>query len=325
MELQHLCLIILATAPCVTQCGPHFLRERYIRKFGLERAPVTAVCLHQPVGYEAHIIDYMSESDSVSVDIPFSESEVTEESNERVPYVEPKSEGLECCPIEDYDHVLDSLSHDDFYVIDSALLRNYFHPWIDGWVPWVNQHYRLGKRLYILDFAAQAVVDFNCSLDSIPKCFQILRYQPEVSDAVMNSVLKQLKEAFSITRDEPRWKSGVLQVDLLNLAIARFAVDHADRMQFPENDRHPSNAVYMTSPTTSYGGYVSWPNKHKIFEDIVRANGLGSLIQLRILDAQDGGWTDLPFGPPRIPRDWDRTWHQAPDAANLSLPASGPL
>ena len=169
----------------------------------------------------------------------------------------------------------------------------------------------MGKRLYILDFAAQPVVDYN---HSIPKYFQILRYQPEVSNAVMNNVLKQLKVAFSITRDEPRWESGVLQVDLLNLAIASFAVGHADRMQFPENDRQPSNVIYMTSPTTLYGKYISWPNKHKIFEDIVKSNGLGSLIKFRILGARNGAWTDLPFEEPI---------DQVPDTGNFSLPASG--
>jgi hypothetical protein len=59
----------------MTQCGPHFLRERYIRKFGLKGAPVTPVCLLQPPGPEMHGIDYMSESGSASEDIPFSESE----------------------------------------------------------------------------------------------------------------------------------------------------------------------------------------------------------------------------------------------------------
>jgi hypothetical protein len=288
MELQHLCLLLIVAAPCITQCEPHFLRERYIRKLALKGSPAIPGCLVKSPETEIHKIDYMSES-SVSEDIPFYESEESSNSGKNV---NKNSEVLGCCPKEDYDHMLDLLSHDDFYVIDIALLLNYFHPWIDGWVPWLNEHYRLGKRLYILDFVAQAVVDYNYT---IPKYFQILHYEPQVSNAVMNNVLKQLKEAFSITRDEDRWKSGVLQVDLLSLAIAGFAVDHADRMQFPESDRNYSKVVYMTSPTRLYGRYISQPHEHKIFEDIVRFNGLGSLVQFRILHFHDGTWTDLPW------------------------------
>ena len=38
--------------------------------------------------------------------------------------------------------------------------------------------------------------------------------------------------------------------------------------------------------------------KQKIFEDIVRFNGLGSLVQFRILHSHNGTRTDLPFGAP---------------------------
>ena len=293
---QHQCLLLLliTIAPSIILCGPHFLRERYICKLGLA-CPVSPVCLLQPPGTETHKMDYMSESEaSVSEDISFKESEESDE-NETYSTDRPvTSEGLECCfPEEDYDHVLDSLSHEDFYVVDFALVNNCFMSWITGWIPWLNEHYRLGKRLYVLDFVAQEVVDIHAK--SMPKYFQIIRYQPEVTNAVMNNVLKQLKEAYSIDRDNWQWKVGVLQVDLLSLAIAGYAVEHADRMQFPESDRRPSKVIYMTSPTTNYCLKIASQGDHKIFEGIVSSNGLGNLLQFRQLLFGRGKWIDLPF------------------------------
>ena len=266
--------------------GPLFLRERYLRKLKLENAPEKPLCLLQPPGTDIQVIDYMSESiSSSSEDIPFSESEESKKSGF---CTDPISKDLES---NEFDHTLDLLSHDDFYVVDTALVLSYDMSFIEGWVPWLEEHYRRGKRLYILDFVAQEVVDHG---DTVPKYFQILQYEPEVSNAVMNDVLKQLKVAFSITQDDPLWKTGLMQVDLLNLAIASFAVDHADRMQFPENDRQPSKQFYLTSPTTPYYQFIYWPKDHEKYDDIIRANGLGSLMQFRRFDFQGGTWTDLP-------------------------------
>jgi hypothetical protein len=248
---HHPCLLLLliTIAPSIILCGQHFLRERYTRKLRLA-CTINPVCLLQPPETESHKMDYLSETaSSVSKDIPFTKSEEPESETYSTDS-SASSEGLKCCfPEQDYDHVLDTLSHEDFYVVDYALLNNCFMSWITGWIPWLNEHYRLGKRLYVLDFVAQEVVDYNRTM---PKYFQIIRYQPEVTNAVMNNVLKQLKEAYSITRDDWRWKMGVLQVDLLSLAIAGYALEHADRMQFPESDRQPSKVVYMTSPTSNY-------------------------------------------------------------------------
>ena len=86
-------------------------------------------------------------------------------------------------------------------------------------------------------------------------------------------------------------------VDLLSLAIANFAVQHADPTQFPENDRQPSKIIYLTSPTTPYFQLIYWPvsqQSHKKFADILEANGLGSHMQIRCLHFRGGTWTDLP-------------------------------
>jgi hypothetical protein len=80
-------------------------------------------------------MDYMSESASSESEVILSSD--SEESNET--YVTDGSKataGLECCfSKEDYDHTLDSLSHEAFYVLDYALLNNCFMPWIKGWIP----------------------------------------------------------------------------------------------------------------------------------------------------------------------------------------------
>jgi hypothetical protein len=83
--MQLMWKILIIVAPSIILCGPHFLRERYIQKLGLE-SPIRPICLRQPLGTESYKMDYMSESASSESEVILSsDSEQTKHMSQTVP------------------------------------------------------------------------------------------------------------------------------------------------------------------------------------------------------------------------------------------------
>jgi hypothetical protein len=59
-------------------------------------------------------------------------------------------------------------------------------------------------------------------------CFQVLEYHPEVSIDKLQEVLMDVISAMDVNYCCFLGKYGTLQVHLQALAVARFAIDHAD-------------------------------------------------------------------------------------------------
>ena len=98
--------------------------------------------------------------------------------------------------------LLHLLPHDVVCMVDSILLVYYHHEDIAGWKEWVDEHYRLGRRVYMLDFAAeQAIRDWAEFGLSIPECFQILKYEPKLSEGKLQKVLNDSVSAIGINCD----------------------------------------------------------------------------------------------------------------------------
>ena len=180
-------------------------------------------------------------------------------------------------------------------MVDSTSLVYYHHEDIAGWNEWVDEHYRLGRRVYMLHFAAEQVIrDWAEFGLSIPECFQILKYEPKLSEGKLQKVLNDLVSAMEINCDNTYWRTGALQLDLQGVSVAGYVFDHADPSQFSEADRSSTGVVYMSSKSLFCCQFLSSARHREIFNAVIRDNGLGRLIPCRWIDKNcRGRWKDM--------------------------------
>ena len=190
--------------------------------------------------------------------------------------------------------LFESLPHDAICMVDSGLLIYYQNGFLPGWQEWVDEHYRLGRRLYMLDFAARFVMIVGAELGlKIPECFQVLKYQPKISEDKLQKVLRDVVLAMDVDCHVFDWGTGSLPLDLQGVAAAWYVFNHADPSQFSEADRASSGVVYMSSKANVFGEYLGTAAQRDTFETVIRDNGLGRLVPCRRIQYFRGYWKDL--------------------------------
>ena len=181
-----------------------------------------------------------------------------------------------------------TLPHDVICIADSNLLVYYHNGMVNGWKQWVDEHYRQGRRVYALDFSAKVVSGYGWT---IPECFQVLKYQPIISEQKLEKVLQDVVSAFDVNCDRLAWRLGALQLDLQEIAVAGYIFDHAEPSQFTEADRTSSGVVFMSPIYSVMKWYLGSKKDHKKWREVIRANDFGRLIPCRYI--RNGGWEDL--------------------------------
>ena len=190
--------------------------------------------------------------------------------------------------------VFDSLPHDVICMIASDLAIFYQNGFINAWKEWVDEHVRLGRKLYMIDFAAEQVTRNGAKYGiTIPECCQVLKYEPKVPEDKLQKVLEEVVAALCVDCDCFAWRMGSLQVDLQAAAVAGYVFDHADPSQLTEVDRASSRVVYMSSKVHVFGEYLRFAKQREILAAVIRDNGLGRLIPCRFIFYFYGNWEDL--------------------------------
>ena len=104
-------------------------------------------------------------------------------------------------------------------MVDLNMLMYFQNGVISGWKEWpewVDEDCRLGRRVYMLIFAADIVIRIVGDLGfTIPDCFQILKYQPKLSEDKLQKVLGDVVSALNVDCDRLSWRCmGTLQIDI---------------------------------------------------------------------------------------------------------------
>ncbi len=87
----------------------------------------------------------------------------------------------------------EELSHDNVYILDTKLVTVYQNNSLPGWNTWIDEHFKLGKRLYILP---QSVPELKGGISS--EEFEVLEIEDPKDEEQLNMVYEEIVNDLNI-------------------------------------------------------------------------------------------------------------------------------
>jgi hypothetical protein len=139
----------------------------------------------------------------------------------RYAYVSPSDvsswERLPLIPTKQGERRFEELPRDDVYILDSNLVIAYQKNSIPSWNAWIQDHFKLGKRFYILP---QTVPELK---HGVPEGFEVLDIEDPKDDEQLEMVFEEIADSLNI-QGRLREKG---KIDIQLIAYAGYAAASA--------------------------------------------------------------------------------------------------
>jgi len=193
---------------------------------------------------------------------------------------------------------IESMSHDDVYVLDSNLVILYYenedNSRMVGWRTFVNDHFALGKKLYLLPMMVGEVHLDKLGIEALHPNFHVLSIPPAAAkpEIALNLIFNKIADEFDL---EPK-VAEMLKIDIKLISYALYFVS-AVACEYGEVSDDLTRGLFNTDLVLATNNFntirilLETDDMQQRFEQVLDMYGFEHLITVRHI-SDSNTWKD---------------------------------